>query len=297
MTAHRLRLALSVLVLVALSCTSSAASADEPSKEACIDAHSRCQDARQQGKLSTARELFLMCAQAQCPALVQDDCARYADDLDRLQPWLGFAARDGQGNDLPDTAVYVDEQLLLMQLDDGKAHAIDPGRHVVRFSHAGRDELVTVVVGAGEKARTVVATFHATASKVRTEGRSSPAHSAAPAKAAQPRGDRALIIAGAALLATGALVGTVGLMRVPDNCSLSSHDCAAAPGDDSFAEAERAVRWSNAGWASAGVGAAVLMGGLVWFFRSAKRPARERDPLVVPDVSPGSAGLALRGRL
>src|SRR5262245_47824425 len=111
----RITLALAGLFLAGICATSSvaAARADEVSKEVCIDSHSKGQDARQQGKMSLARRLFMTCAQSACPALVQDDCARYADELDRLQPVLSFAARDAAGNDLPDTAVYIDEELLM----------------------------------------------------------------------------------------------------------------------------------------------------------------------------------------
>src|SRR5262245_19245252 len=84
------------------------AAADAISKEQCIDAHSRGQDAQEQGKITLARKLFLTCAQSSCPVLVQGDCARFVDDLSRLQSSLTFVARDAQGVDLPDTAVYID---------------------------------------------------------------------------------------------------------------------------------------------------------------------------------------------
>ena len=64
------------------------------SKEECLDAHSRGQDAKEQNKLSLARKLFLTCAQSSCPQVVQGDCARFADDLSRLQPSVTFIARD-----------------------------------------------------------------------------------------------------------------------------------------------------------------------------------------------------------
>lgn len=295
MTVYSVRLALSLLALHALLGGSSAA-ADEVSKEVCIDSHSRGQDAREQGKLSMARMLFITCAQSQCPALVQDDCARFADELNRLQPWLTFAARDERGNDLPDTVVYVDEQLLLTRLDDGKAHAVDPGRHVVRFSHAGRDESITIVVGSGEKGRTVVATFAAASSASGAVPATHTEQTPVPAAPPRSKGARALIIGGAALTAVGAALGIAGLVRVPSSCSLSSHDCAAPPGDATFDDAEQAVRWSNVGWTSAGVGAAVLTGGLIWFFKSGKTE-RDDDTQVAPLVAPGGGGISLRTRL
>jgi hypothetical protein len=294
MTASILRLALSLLALNAL--LGSSAAADEVSKEVCVDAHGRGQDAREQGKLSMARTLFITCAQSQCPALVQDDCARFADELNRLQPWLTFAARDERGNDLPDTVVYVDEQLLLTRLDDGKAHAVDPGRHVVRFSHRGLDENITIVVGSGEKGRTVVATFAPPSSASETSAATHAGQAPAQAEPARSRGARALIITGAALAAAGTALGIAGLVRVPSSCSLSSHDCAAPPGDATFDDAAKAVRWSNVGWTSAGVGAAALVGGLIWFYKSGANEAGA-DTLVAPLVAPGGGGISFRARL
>src|ERR1700688_4967853 len=99
-------------VATALACTGSRARAGELTKEECLDAHSRGQDAKEQNKLSLARKLFLSCAQPACPSLVQGDCARFADDLSRVQPSVSFVARDSAGADLPDTTVYVDDMLV-----------------------------------------------------------------------------------------------------------------------------------------------------------------------------------------
>ena len=85
----------------------SLARAQSASKDACLESHSRGQDAREQGRVSLARKLFMTCAQSGCPSLVQNDCARFADELERVQPSLTFSARDADGHDLPDTAVYV----------------------------------------------------------------------------------------------------------------------------------------------------------------------------------------------
>src|SRR3569833_3554971 len=94
------------------------ASAGELTKEECVDAHGKGQDAKDQGKLTLARKLFLACAQPSCPTLVSNDCARVADDLTRQQPSVSLAARDGQGAALPDATVYIDAVLVANRLDD-----------------------------------------------------------------------------------------------------------------------------------------------------------------------------------
>jgi len=72
-----------IVLAIASSLSSPLVSAEPISKDQCIDAHSRGQDAREQGKFSLARRLFLACEQPSCPPLVQSDCARFADDLTR----------------------------------------------------------------------------------------------------------------------------------------------------------------------------------------------------------------------
>jgi hypothetical protein len=306
MTVHPFRRASRALVAIGCLAASPLASADV-SKEACIDAHSRGQDAKEQNKLSLARKLFLTCAQASCPELVQGDCARFVDDLGRLQPTLSFTARDGGGNDLPDTAVYVDDILVATRLDDGKAYDVDPGKHAVKFSHGGKDQVITVVVGAGEKGRTINAAFGAPAATPPAAATPSAAAGAlsrepAPARAparppgpVHPGGAKLLIGLGAATAVGGAALGVVGLLRVPGNCSIGTHECAAPPGDPAFDDAHRAVTLMNVGFVAAGVGAAVLASGLVWYVKGARMPAEKN--VVAPWVLPGAAGIAIAGPL
>ena len=183
----------SFLVLGAYVDVASAA----PTKEECLDAHSKGQDQRAEGKLARARQTFFTCSQSSCPQAVQADCARLVDDLDKLVPSLSFAARDARGTDLPATQVFVDERLVATRLDDGTPYEIDPGKHVVRFVHDGKETTVQVVVNQGERGRTIVGTF------------TTPAPSAGPAvpvAAERPRKGPPVVIA---WVATGVLaVGT-----------------------------------------------------------------------------------------
>jgi hypothetical protein len=281
-----------------LALCSTSAHAEEVSKNACIDAHSRGQDARDQGKLSVARKLFMTCAQASCPALVQNDCARFADDLERYQPWLSFTARDAQGHDLPDTTVYVDDVLVLTQLDDGKPLEVDPGKHVVRFVNGDREQVLTVVVSSGEKGRRIVGTFE-DATTPRTAGNSTTT-TESPTKLEEraPKaaiGSRVMMGVSAAVMASGVVLGVMGMTAIPDNCSLSSHDCAAPPGDAAFSEASDAVKLSNIGWALTGVGTAALTASVIWYLRSKRADRAEHS--VTPWATSTSAGLSFTGRL
>jgi hypothetical protein len=280
------------LIAAVILATAGIAHADM-SKEQCLDAHSKGQDARDAGKLSLARKVFLTCAQASCPALVQGDCARFADDLGRQQPTLTFVARDGSGADLPDTTVYIDDALVVTRLDDGKPHDADPGKHVVRFVNAGHEQQVTIILNAGEKGRNVVATF-ASPSVVNSDV-ATPAAKRAPAKTTHPTGAKIALVAGAVAFVGGGALGTIEVLRIPSSCALGTHMCLGTPGDPSYSKAASAVKWMDVGFGAAGVGAAALIGGAIWYFKGA---SHERESLaIIPSVSPDSIGVSLSGRM
>ncbi len=283
-----------MLALVLVTAVSAPAFADELSKEGCIDAHSRGQDAREQNKLSLARKLFLSCAQSTCPSLVQGDCARFADDLTRMQPTLSFVARDGGGADLPDTTIYVDGVLVVTRLDDGKAHDVDPGPHTIKFIHDGKDQTQTVVVGAGEKGRTISVMFGAPA--VPAELRLAKGQGARGPQTTHPLGSKVVIGLGAAMVLGGGALGVFGLTRVPDNCSISTHQCAAPPGDSSFADASSAIGLSNIGWVVSAVGVVAIAGGVAWYV-GGKHTDKESSVVAVPWLTPEAAGFAVMGHL
>src|SRR5204863_9344490 len=78
----------------------------------------------------------------------------------RTHPPLSFAGDDAAGAALPDTTIYIDGALTVARLDDGKAHDVDPGAHTIKFIHGAKEQVVTIVVNAGEKGRTVTAAFN-----------------------------------------------------------------------------------------------------------------------------------------
>lgn len=274
----------------------SAASA-EPSKAECIDAHSRGQDARDQGKLTLARKLFLTCAQTSCPQLVVNDCARWTDEVARLQPTVTFAARDSSGTDLPDTTLYIDGVLVAPRLDDGRPRDVDPGKHTVRFSHQGRDQTLTIVVGSGERGRSVVASFPKLGAPQPngTNATAVQAQASSP-RVTRPTGALVLMIGGAALAVGGATFGAYEVAQVPNNCSYIDRECAATPGDPVFDRAKRAVQLANVGWALAGVGLAAGVGGAIWYFVGGQ-PSRRERVAIAPWMAPGAGGLWVSGSL
>jgi hypothetical protein len=241
-----------------------------PTKEECLEAHGKGQDLREQRQLARARVIFQVCAANTCPALVQADCARFSDELSKVVPSLSFAARDERQVDLPNTMVYVDDLLMTSRLDEGRSFDVDPGKHTVRFVHEGREVTLKVVVNQGEKGRPIVATFGGGGSEpsVSAGGAGEPRAASAPAAPEPRRPLTPLFVAGAGLVAAG--IGTalifVGAGKVPSNCSISSKECAAPPGDKSFDEAHSGVATMNTGIAVGVIGAITVMGSLVWYF-------------------------------
>lgn len=260
-----------IATLVALGAMTSAATAfaAPPTKEECVEAHSRGQDARDKGQLSDSKRLFLLCAQSSCPALVQSDCAKFGDELSRTVPSVSFVARDAKGGDLVDTQVYVDGILAQARLDEGRAHDLDPGKHSIRFTHAGKDVIQSVVISAGEKGRTIVAIFGDNAAVATSPGQQGlatpPPEPSKPSRSVVP-----LVVAGigGAAIIVGTILLVSGLGSVPSNCSRSDHECAAAAGDPSFDDAKSAVGRANLGLGIGIGGIAVAATGLIWYFAS-----------------------------
>ncbi|HEX4627933.1 MAG TPA: hypothetical protein VH137_04005 [Gemmatimonadales bacterium] len=261
-----------------------------------MEAHGRGQDQRDGGRLTLARQTFLTCAQSACPTLVQADCARFGEELDRIVPTVSFAARDTSGGDLPDALVYVDDQPTPVRLDDGKSYDLDPGRHTVRFVYDGRETKVSVVLSQGEKGRNVIATFGDGAGVSRsTQQASAPAA----AEARLPAGPLFVVGLGAAAAIAGGVLVVAGLKEVPSSCSLGSRQCVAPPADPSISDAHRGVTLANFGLGLGVGGAAVLAGGTIWYImQPARIPTKElgRRPSVTPWFGSRSGGLSMTGR-
>lgn len=267
------------LVIAVVLASVSVASAGDLTKDECLDAHSKGQDAKEQGKLSLARKLFLTCAQSSCPQLVQGDCARFADDLGRLQPTISLAARDSNGNDLPDTTVYIDGELVVTHID-GESHDVDPGNHAFKFTNGGREQVVTVVIGSGEKGRTIVGTFQAPPKPTLAVTAAPALHKDVEKTTHAPLATYAMI-GGGALTAVGAALTAYGYSRVPTGCSLSTHQCAAPPGDPTFGRASSAAKNIDIGFVVGGVGLTALTAGVIWYVASA-HTSSETQVVVTP---------------
>jgi hypothetical protein len=139
--------------LVALALLASApARAD---REACIAAHGEAQMMRMRGRYSAARDQLLICAQADCPQLISNDCITLMNEVEASLSTVVFAVADERGQDLVDVRVLSDGKLLSERLD-GRAVALDPGVHELVFEASGYTrERVKVTVLEAQKRRLI----------------------------------------------------------------------------------------------------------------------------------------------
>jgi hypothetical protein len=143
------------LAAFALTLASQSSAEGPPSKEVCLDAYTRSQPLRRDGKLAEAKEALLICARDPCPAQLQPDCLGWLNEVEQAMPTLLFRVTTSADGDVSDVRVSVDGKLLTPRLD-GRALPIDPGTHILRFERAGYAAIEqSIVIHEGEKRRRV----------------------------------------------------------------------------------------------------------------------------------------------
>ncbi len=286
----------------------------------CVDANSRGQLLRREGRLGAARDELRSCAEARCPAMVRDDCTQRLDELNRAQPTLVFDAKDASGNDVAAVVVTVDGHVLAEKLD-GSPLNVDPGPHTFEFAVAGQPRMTrTFVVKEGEKARVERILFDPAASPATLSARATfSAPSSAPFPGV-PAGDAATpapadseasggfgagrvigLVAGA--VGVGALAaGTVFGLLAQSAWNRSSGACNAASCPESTrpqAQSDRqtAVTDGNVSTVAFVAGGVLVAGGITLFLASPSPQGRPRAVglRVAPTWGPHAAGLHLQG--
>lgn len=247
-----LRRALFIVALFA----SPAFAEESPSKEVCLDAYTRSQPLRRDGKLSEARKALLVCARDPCPKQLQPDCVGWLDEVEKAMPSVVLGAKDADGKDLTQVRVFVDDQPFARSLD-GRSVELDPGDHVLRFEHEGRRVEQTVVVKEGDKQRRVNVTFPS-----RKEATSpKPARRAEPSSSGAPPLAWALGGLGIVALGSFAYFGVTGVSERSDLDSCKPN----CPSDD-VRSVDRKFWIANISLAVA----AVSLGGATYLFVSSE---------------------------
>lgn len=303
---------LAAVTFVFVSAHAGSASASDTA--ACTSAAEKGQRARAAGKLLEAQKHFTMCAGAmRCPAIVEQDCAKWAAEVADATPSIVVDARDPDGRDVGDVTVIVDGTVVATELD-GKAIPIDPGPHSVVFARKGSPDVVEhIIAKEGAKARPLRVTF----------SRSSSAPESAPTN--QTGGHTIfpwlVVGVGAAVTAAGIVV-ILTAPALPAGCDPDTQRCTYLDpvvsenpvGNERRPTAEetsdlarrrdtagRSITQPKIGLGIAAAGAVVLAGGIAWHLLE-PRGAGKTEPMsssarirATPWLSPAGGGLVAAG--
>ena len=287
----------------------------EITKDQCVDANTKAQALRRDGKLAAARDQLLTCGDVHCPGIVRDDCAQRLDELERAQPTVVFDAKDSLGNDVSVLRVTIDGHALAERLD-GSALAVDPGAHVFTFEVAGQPIVARrIVLHEGEKSRrehVLVGTAPPTPVTMTPQSSPSATPITAPPQPLEtpvdsgPSGRKTLGIvlggAGIAGIALGSIFGALTIVS-SNNSKSECHSPATPPNcrqynaaisDHSTAQTDGTI--SNIGFIAGG---ALLAGGLALWLTAPSGTEASPVPAVSIRVSPNlgarAAGIAVTG--
>jgi len=125
----------------------------------CIAAADEGQKLRDDGKLTAARDRFIMCAAKACPGAVAKQCSQWLIEAEHDTPTVTFRALDEQGKETLTVRVLIDGTAVAQSID-ARALPIDPGEHTVRFELAsGQGVEDKVLVRPGEKNKMIELSF------------------------------------------------------------------------------------------------------------------------------------------
>ena len=234
-------------------------------KATCLDAVSKGQRMRDTHQLVEAREKFRLCARAECPAVVQTDCAGWLADVEKTLPTVVLSAKDHGRRDVVDVRVSVDGQPIASALD-GQAVGVNPGLRTFRFERAadGRTATSQVLIKEGEKARGVAVMLPGD-QVVGTPGATGPATdaSAEANRATTPSSSTSTV------RVLGLVIGVAGVLGMAASAGAAvdakSRDNSAAnePGTLRQTDSAGAVSEGNIATVILGVGGAMAVAGVV----------------------------------
>jgi hypothetical protein len=281
-------------------------------KATCLNAVSKGQRLRDSHRLVEAREKFRTCARAECPAVLQTDCAGWLTDVERTLPTVVLSAKDGAGHDLVDVKVSVDGEPIAKTLD-GQAVAIDPGLRRFLFENAeGKTAAAQLLVKEGEKAVNVSVVFGG--------GEVAPVPLAplgAPAPlpqrpAPRPSGDESDVVtsvplssgsrSGSTVRLIGLLVGGAGIAAMGASAVIAveakSKDNTAANENPTarVADSQSAVNEGDVATVVFGVGAGLALAGIITFLAAPSGRTDTASRAVTqgrPSVAMGTDGRAV----
>jgi hypothetical protein len=136
------------LVTVALLCASGDASADE--RTDCAAAYTQTQRLQLKSELIAALDSAERCARATCPALLKDECSRWAAEIKPKLPALVVRVKASDGCTRSDARIDVGQS---RKDPDSEAIFVDPGVHDIKVTDpvSGKEKTQTINFAPGER--------------------------------------------------------------------------------------------------------------------------------------------------
>jgi hypothetical protein len=165
----------------------------------CIAENEIATKQRAAGKLGEAKQHYVACGAADCPAVVRDECQTLAQKMETSLSTIVFVLVDAKGNDVTGARIFVDGSKNAEPLD-GHALILDPGTHKISVeSPSGGSIEDTVVAREGEKNRRVRLQLAASAKPPVSDG-------PVPVQAKTATSPAVWVLSGAAVVGLGSFV-------------------------------------------------------------------------------------------
>jgi hypothetical protein len=262
-------------------------------EDACSSVTSEAAEARQSGKLLLARRLYLRCAE-ECPA-IEASCSASASTTLDATPTVVVEAHDQRGEPVTDAKLAIDDETLADELD-GRAYAVDPGRHTIVLRSKGAVVTARIDIAEGTKARPVTMTIRDPGDPD-TVVRDLGGHTVWP---------WALVAIGGAV-ALGGLAVLFTTPSLPDGCKTDTRLCTKGPQETDQAFSQRqdqagaSVDQPKIGAAIIATGGLIIASALTWHFLEKVEPRTEAKnatrPRLVPWALREGGGIAVSGSL
>lgn len=135
----------------------SAVATAAPTVEQCVSASTAAQQEQKNGSYLAAKRQLEVCANPQCPSVVQSDCTKWLAEVLASMPSLVVVARL-DGVDQRQARVLLDGHLWLGELS-GRPEDVEPGQHELTVTVGTQTRFQKLLVNVGEKNRLVVFEF------------------------------------------------------------------------------------------------------------------------------------------
>jgi len=116
-----------------------------PTKTSCAEAYESSQETRASGHLQEARTGLAFCAQTECPAFVQKDCARWLEEVERELPSVVISVAGLDPEATREATLKIDG-LARTDALAGTPISLNPGKHELTLESPGEPAVVRQIV-------------------------------------------------------------------------------------------------------------------------------------------------------